>query len=271
MRIFAIRDETCTPKKALGYLLYYENAKRFYVELPDDADIWETPLLLSSFLRRGEHTVNAYWSKMWVQQRIVPPDRQNLGQVLKANGLSEYDEFDLLMLAKGRCAQDDCYLTEISEAEIPDAIQKRWEKKIEDVIPLAEAKLLVFFRDGTLKKCDIAELVGDQVCFSPIFRSPELFKTVSVQTGGYGVEWSETMVIDNEKLDQSGVEVPLTREDFISFLVNRVVNTSEATEILGCTRQNVDDLTRRGSLHPIREDTRNKLYLKSEVQQRLKS
>lgn len=270
MRIFAIRDEACAPKKTLGYLLYYEKAKRFYIELPDHADVWETPLLLSSFLKRGEHTVNAYWSKMWVEQRIIPPDRQNLGQILKANGLREYDEFELLMLAKGRCAQDDCYLTEIEEAEIPDAIKKRWEKKVEDVIPLTGAQLLVFFRNGTLKKCDVANMAGDEARFSPVLKNPELFKTVSVLTDGYGVRWSKTMTIGHEKLYMGGMEVPLTMEDFISFIANRVVNTNEAAEMLGCSRQNIDDLARRGSLHPIRADAKNKLYLKNEIQQRMK-
>lgn len=41
-----------------------------------------------------------------MQQRIAPTDRQNLGQILKDNGLDEYDEFQLLMLANGRCVQD---------------------------------------------------------------------------------------------------------------------------------------------------------------------
>ncbi|MBR2823489.1 MAG: hypothetical protein IKE24_07385 [Clostridia bacterium] len=44
---------------------------------------------------------------MWVQQLIVPQDRQNIGQVLKENGLGVYDEFQLLMLTMGRCAQED--------------------------------------------------------------------------------------------------------------------------------------------------------------------
>ena len=132
MRAFAIKDEELT--SILAYLLYYEQAKSFYIELPDDADPWETPLLLSSFLKRGEHTVNAYWSRMWVQQRIIPSDRQNLGQILKANGLDEYDEFHLLMLSNGRCAQDNCYLEEITPDEIPDELRKRWAKKIENVI-----------------------------------------------------------------------------------------------------------------------------------------
>lgn len=57
-------------------------------------------------MKRKQYTVNAYWSKVWVQQRIAPTDRQNLGQILKDNGLDEYDEFQLLMLANGRCVQD---------------------------------------------------------------------------------------------------------------------------------------------------------------------
>ena len=109
MRIFAIKDDTLSQEIVLGYLIYYENAKAFYIELPDDADPWETPLLLSSFVKRGERSVSSYWSRLWVQQRIIPRDRQNIGQVLKENGLKEYDEFQLLMLTMGRCAQDECY------------------------------------------------------------------------------------------------------------------------------------------------------------------
>ena len=78
MRIFAIRDEELPKDETLAYLLYYEQAKCFYIELPDDADPWTTPLLLSSFLKRGEYTINAHWSRMWVQQRIIPSNRQNL-------------------------------------------------------------------------------------------------------------------------------------------------------------------------------------------------
>lgn len=103
MKIFAIRDETDNARKDLTYLLYYETDKRFYIELPENADPWETPLLLSSFAQKGEHTINSYWSKLWVQQRIVPPDRQNIGQVLRDNGLKSYDEYGLLMLCAGRC------------------------------------------------------------------------------------------------------------------------------------------------------------------------
>ena len=91
MKIFAIRDESSQKQKDLAYLLYYEQEKRFYIELPENADAWETPLLLDSFVKRGETTVNSYWSKIWVQQRIVPTDRQNSGEILRDKHLKEYD------------------------------------------------------------------------------------------------------------------------------------------------------------------------------------
>lgn len=81
--------------------------------------------MLDSFVKRGETTVNSYWSKIWVQQRIVPIDRQNIGEILRDNHLKEYDEYELLMLAMGRCAQDDYYLVPINEKELPEEITRR--------------------------------------------------------------------------------------------------------------------------------------------------
>ena len=52
MKIFAIRDEAMSEQVDLAYLLYYEAEKRFYIELPEDADLWKTPLILSSFAKR---------------------------------------------------------------------------------------------------------------------------------------------------------------------------------------------------------------------------
>lgn len=106
MRIFAIKDDTLPKDKVLGYLIYHEPSRSFYIELPDGADSWDMPLLLSSFADHGEYSIGSAWSRRFVQQRIVPQDRQNIGQILRDNDLSEYDEFSLLMLSMGRCEQD---------------------------------------------------------------------------------------------------------------------------------------------------------------------
>ena len=264
MKIFAIKDETDTTGKTLAWLIYYEAEKRFYIELPDDADPWETPLLLSSVLKRGERTVNAYWSKLWVQQRIVPSDRQNLGQVLRDNALDTYDEFELLMLANGRCAQDDYYLVPMTESELPQSLMARFQKKVEDVVPLAHQTLLVFFRDGLVKKCEVPPLDA----LLPICKNDELFRTVTVQTGGYGICWGESLTVADNALYENGQTVPLTLDDFRCFVENRIVNTAEAAELLDCSRQNIDDLIRRDKLHPVKATAKSKLFLKSELIQR---
>lgn len=268
MKIFAIRDESMPLQRDLAYLLYYEGEKHFYIELPDEADPWETPLLLSSFVKKGETTVNSYWSKVWVQQRIVPTDRQNLSQILRDNGLKEYDEFELLKLTMGRCAQDDCYLVPISETQLPNDVLKRFEKRIEDVVPLSDFNLLVFFRDGCVKKCDLKSHFEKSITLKVLLKKEEYFFNARLQPGGYGVEWDVNMSVSDTMLYRVGKKVPLSISDFKSFITHSVVNASEAAEILGCTRQNIDYLSKTGKLHPIKSSEKNTLFFKSEVLKR---
>ena len=203
MRIFAIKSDE--DKKIHAYLFYYEKEKLFYIELPDNPDPWETPLILSSFAKKNITTVNSYWSRIWVQQRIVPSDRQNLGQILKENNLSEYDEFELLMLSEGRCAQDDLYIEEMTEGDIPDEILNRFEKRIEDIVPLQNFTLLVFFRNGAIKKCDIKEFFEMNKALKTFLSlKQEMFQYVQMLPGGYGVRWEENMIINDTALYDAG-------------------------------------------------------------------
>lgn len=270
MRIFAIKDETDSSKKTLAWLLYYEQAKKFYIELPDNADPWSTPLLLSSFLKKGQKSVNAYWSQIWVNQRIVPIDRQNLGQILKDNKLKEYDPYDLLMLGKGRCAQDDYYLEKISEKEIPEELAERFLKKLEDVIPLSGYNMLTFFRDGEVRKCPMYEYFSNNHSFAPILSDEAIYRSVKVSPGGNGISWGSNLEIPSEELKKMGKEVPLSLEDFLTFVRERIVDSAETIELLHCSRQNLNDLVYRNKLHPIKSSAKNKLYLKSEIEQRIR-
>ncbi|MCI6996340.1 MAG: DUF2442 domain-containing protein [Eubacterium sp.] len=206
MRAFAIRDEEEQRIKVLAHLIYYEKDKRFYIEVPDDADVWETPLLLASFVKRGKRTIDSYWSKVWVQQRIVPTDRQNLGQILKANGLEEYDEFQLLMLGNGRCAQDSLYLEEMDAGQVVNMYKKRFERRVKEIAPLDDNRLLVCFKNGEVKKCDINLLVGDNRLFRRVLNSKDIFQKVTVQTGGYGICWGEQLMISDTDLYEIGVD-----------------------------------------------------------------
>lgn len=266
MKIFAIRDESASRQIDLAYLLYFERQKTFYIEVPKERTEWEVPLLVSSFVRRGEYTLNAYWSKLWVQQRIVPADRQNLGQILKENGLREYDEYRLLMLCDGRCVQDDYYLEAVTE-EIEE-LEERFRKKVEDVLVLEGMSLLIFFRNGEIRKCSLREYFERHKKFKALLMYPAHFEEVKVQAGGYGICWNEEMVISDKELYQMGEEIPLSAGDFHRFVRRNLVNSAEAAEILGCSRQNIEKLIDQGKLHPVRRLAKSTLLLKSEVEQR---
>ena len=267
MKLFAIKSDS-TGEKVLGYLLYYEKPEQFYIELPDDTDEWETPLLLSSFIKRGQRTVNSYWSRVWVQQRIVPPDRQNIGAVLKENGLEKYDEFALLLLAEGRCAQDDCYIESMEEIELPQRILDRFSIRVEEAVPLDDGQMLVFFRNGEARKCNIKKLCSDRR-FVPILQSSKLFFAVQIQTDGYGITWGEDLDIDAERLYREGTAVPLSIRDFQSYAAHCVTDTAGACKLLQCSRQNISDLVKRGKLHPLHASAAGALFLLSELRERL--
>ena len=169
------------------------------------------------------------------------------------------------MLANGRCAQDSYYLAEVNKDVLPDKFKERYNKKIQDIVPLGDNKLLVFFKDGKTKKCDIANIVKDNRFFIPVLKSPNIFNTVSIQVGGYGISWSDRAEISDSALYKLGEDIPLSIDDFISFVSNRVVSSTEAAQLIGCTRQNITELAKHGRLHPVKTDQKSTLFLKSEI------
>ncbi|WP_371374304.1 helix-turn-helix transcriptional regulator [Sporomusa aerivorans] len=60
-----------------------------------------------------------------------------------------------------------------------------------------------------------------------------------------------------------------TEKELIPFIVDNIITTREAMEILGCSRQNIDDLIKRGKLAPIKKWDRDKLFWKEDVLDRL--
>ena len=134
---------------------------------------------------------------------------------------------------------------------------------MEDVLPLENHCLLVFFRDGAVKKCDLQKHFEKTKAFQILLKKPDYFQHVQMQTGGYGVAWDVNMTVSDTMLYRIGKSVPLTMEDFRNFAAHRVIN-----EILGCSRQNIIDLTKRGKLHPVKSSEKSTLYLKSEILKR---
>lgn len=138
-------------------------------------------------------------------------------------------------------------------------------KKVSKVIPLDNLRLLVFFENGVIKIFDVSALIKDYPEFE-ILREPAIFQSVHVEAGGYGISWNEELDCSEGELWDNGIEIPLSLSDFISFIKYDVVNTTEAAELMHCTRQNVDSYVKRGKLKPVKTFQRTKLFLRNSLQ-----
>lgn len=265
MRIYVLRDEEGGLCEDLALLECYERPQSFFFELAPDVDPWALPFILHEFAQRGAHSIDAAWSLRWVQARLVPPERQNLGEVLRENGLSDYDELRLLELSEGRCSQDACYLVPLPGGELPAWYAERVSRRLVDVFALSDYRLMALFRSGEVVWLSAHELLGDRRAFSRILKDEGAFRRAALQAGGHGVQWGERLAISSEELLRAGHPLPLSAEDIALVARQALCGTNEVMQLLGCTRQNVHDLVRRGKLPLCKADGRTQLFLRSDV------
>ncbi|WP_020062172.1 hypothetical protein [Bacillus sp. 123MFChir2] len=56
-----------------------------------------------------------------------------------------------------------------------------------------------------------------------------------------------------------------TKEELIGFINDEIVNTSEALDILECSRQYLNKLVKEEKLIPIKETVRDRLFFKQDI------
>jgi len=78
--------------------------------VPVGIDEREVPMLVSAFVKKGIRHIDNEWSMKWVQSRIIPSSRQNIGEILRVNKMTLYDEHALLVKNEGRSCQDEFYV-----------------------------------------------------------------------------------------------------------------------------------------------------------------
>ncbi len=265
MVVFEIRNKE-EKGNLLGYLFYYERSKRFFSELLKETDEWTAPFMFSGHVKRGVYSIDSVWSAKFVGQRIIPPDRQNLGSILDKNGLKEYDEFKLLQLSEGRCAQDELYLVRIHEKDINPEIKNRLNEKILDVMPLKDNKVIVFYKNGESRTADIKKICGEDRLFGKILSDGDVFKNVRVSPGGNGIEWGEERFISAETLKAHGKRSDICYGDLLGFIRERLVDTAETAGMLNCSRQYIKQLSDKQKLTPVREGANSNIFMKSSIE-----
>ena len=224
------------------------------------------PIILKHFYDLGKKTINSYWSKKWVCERIVPKDRQNISAIIKDNNLKCYDEYKLLLLGRGRCSQDDCMIEEIKEETLPLEIKKRFEKRINDCINM-DKEFLLFFKNGEIKKISIESLSKINESMKNIANNEKLILEFAITPGGYELEFLGNVLLSCEDLYKNSIDIGITFENIKKYISERIVNTIEAAKIMNCSRQNINDLVKRKRIVPVKKNLKSQLFFKNELEQ----
>ena len=260
MRIYEIYDEENSLD--IGVLLYYEKNKSCIIELRDELDEWTAPLLFTGLVKRDIYTIPRDAAMMWVRERVIPSGRQNIGDILSAHRLKEYDEMKLLELAEGRCSHDGMVISRMDS--LPQFVQKRSERNLRDCTALDDRKLLCFFKDGTVKRLALPDL-EDYQGVEKVIANRDLYETCTVGCGGYYVTFNDSIDIPAWLLHEKGKPVDVSYEDFITFTKKNVVDTTKACDLLECTRQNLSYLVKQRDITPVITGVKGNLYVKRDI------
>lgn len=113
MRRFELIDGEGREARPSAIISYDEATGAYGARVEDWAEPGDVPAIFAAFVARGEKDIPSEWVQAWVDERVAPPSRQNIGEVLRSHGLMEYDSAVLLASGAGRSSQDGFYLREI--------------------------------------------------------------------------------------------------------------------------------------------------------------
>ena len=269
MKLFALKDASDPSASTLAVLACYGRAEReYYIDMPRGSDPWAVPLVLSSFAKRGRWVVGPTWAKRWVESRVVPASRQNIGEILRVNGLSAYDELALLEATEGRNSQDDCYLEPLRAVDVPAWFAEREARRVVEAVALGGGRLLACFRTGESRIYSAEELLALEPSLERVLAGDGAFERAEVSPGGRGVRWGTVVRVGDEVLANAGRALPLSWDDLASMTPALLVDAAQAAQMLGCTRQNVNALMKRGALPAAKTSGKATLFLRASVRAR---
>lgn len=96
--------------------------------------------------------------------------------------------------------------------------------KIKSVTPLQDYKLSIQFAEGITKIYDMTNLIENNKIFFKL-KNQELFASVEVDIGGYGVVWDDNIDISCDELFENGEVISTPFDGLMSF--------GDATDIWG--------------------------------------
>ena len=242
MKIFEIRNKS----DIYAYLFVSDNYNYCYIEINERA--LDQPIFFHMFLEKGIKTIDNEWTRKWINERVIPVNRQNIKDILKDNGMLYYDEVLMLIKVKGKSSMDDNYLNEIKYEKICENVLKRLEHKIIDFM-YDDLKLIIFFKTNVTKIYNIDDLKINED--NKPFLSPL----------GNEIIFNTKIRFSYDYLYEKGNDLDFSYNALINYLKDNLYSSNMFSEELNVTRQNVNYLKKTRKLNEVISG----IYLKNDV------
>lgn len=261
MKTYAIYNDDLSDNKIIGYLLHFEKANEFIIELIDDIDEWDVPILFQKYIREGCFTIPRDISKMWIKERVIPSGRQNIGMILKNSRLKSYDEMRLLKINDGRCSQDNCY---INEENLPDHLLDRMSHNVFDCYITGEKKVICIHMDNSVRRVDLESIYELKAEMKPAIGNDVIY-SVYTDVGGYEVVVNERQSINIELILKYGELLNISANELVGYSKSNLIATTDVCQKLKMTRQNLSYLAKKQKILPIIQGEKENLYTKGDI------
>lgn len=218
---------------SIGIVLYCEKEKSYIAELKSNLDSQKVPALFKNFVENGIFTMPRNISLQWVQENNKSLERTDF---------------------------------------LPNYVQKRILHNLTECVALEDDNLLCFFADRTIRKIDLKTIpqaletsVYQNIDVGKLLKTPMLIRSAKVGIGGYYITFENKIDLPSWLLYRSGKKIPLEPEAFLAFVQKNILDTTEACNELGCSRQNLSYLVSQEMLTPLKENAKGNLYLKGDI------
>lgn len=233
MKIYEIKNK----KRVYGYFFVDLENDDCYIELNEGFD--DYPIFFDIFIKKNKFIIESYWTRKWIEERVIPESRHNIKDVLKDNGFKYYNEILMIIASKAHSSMDDNYLKQIKYEEVSDCVKERRKHLIKDFIYLKERnKVIVFFENNESKMIDLKTINNKP--FINSFGS-ELIST-SYEFYSY------------DDIYKNGEETPLLYDDLLNYINDNILSTNDIKKEYDYSRQYVNKLKQEKKIYELHDN-----------------
>ncbi len=224
MKIYEIKNK----KRVYGYFFVDLENDDCYIELNEGLDSY--PIFFDIFIKKNKFIIESYWTRKWIEERVIPESRHNIKDILKDNGFKYYNEILMIIASRAHSSMDDNYLKQIKYEEVSDCVKERRKHLIKDFIYLKEKSKVIVFFDNNESKMIYLKTINNKP-FINTFGS-ELIST-SYEFYSY------------DDIYKNGKDTPLLYDDLLNYINDNILSTNAIIKKYDYSRQSVNKLKQK--------------------------